>query len=198
MTGVSTVRGCLVACAVALMAVGCGAPPLTLYTLHGAPAASDTLPPRPPLGRKPTVIEIVRVTLPDEIDTEDIVVRDGSTLRRSERGRWASRLSLGVTDRLTALLAASRPDALVIDRLQGEVPSYRVLVNISRLDVTNRGVATLEADWLIAPHDPATPTRRNRARFVETGPVATDQQVVTLEEKLLDRLAAAIDLSALR
>jgi uncharacterized lipoprotein YmbA len=107
-------------------------------------------------------------------------------------------LSLGITDRLTARLAASRPDALVTDRLQGETASYRVLINISRLDVTSGGVATLEADWLIAPHDPAIPTRRNRARFSATGPVTTDQQVVALEEKLLDQLAGAIDISGLR
>jgi uncharacterized lipoprotein YmbA len=193
----AAIRCALAACVLATV-VSCGAPPLTLYTLGGPTTASDPPPPRPPLGRKPTVIEIVRVTIPDEIDTEDILVRSGSTLRRSERGRWASRLSLGITDRLTGRLAASRPDALVTDRLQGEVPTYRVLINISRLDVITGGVATLEADWLIAPHDPATPTRRNRARFTVTGPVATDQQVVTLEEKLLDQLAGAIDISALR
>ena len=197
MSGISVVRSLLFAGAVASVVVACGAPPLTLYTL-AAPTTSETPPPRPPLSRKPLVIEVVRVTLPDEIDTEDILVRNGSVLRRSERGRWASRLSLGVTDRLTGRLAASRPDALVTDRLQAEAASYRVLINISRLDVTTSGVATLEADWLIAPHDSATPTRRNRARFTVTGPVATDQQVVTLEEKLLDQLAAAIDISALR
>jgi len=193
----AAIRFALVAGALALTVVSCGAPPLTLYTL-AAPNASNPASPRPPLGRKPTVIEIVRVTVPDEIDTEDILVRNGSTLRRSERGRWASRLSLGITDRLTARLAASRPDALVADRLQAETASYRVLINISRLDVTSGGVATLEADWLIAPHDPALPTRRNRARFSATGPVATDQEIVALEEKLLDQLAGAIDISALR
>ncbi len=194
----AAMRCALVACALVLTVAGCGAPPLTLYTLAAPAPASNPAAPRPPLGRKPTVIEVVRVTVPDEIDTEDILVRNGSTLRRSERGRWASRLSLGITDRLTARLAASRPDALVTDRLQGETASYRVLINISRLDVTSGGVATLEADWLIAPHDPAIPTRRNRARFSATGPVTTDQQVVALEEKLLDQLAGAIDISGLR
>ncbi len=175
----------------ALLPAGCAAPPLTLYTL-GAPAqAADAS----PLGARPVVIEVARVAVPDELDTEDINVRDGSILRRSQTGRWASRLSVGITDRLTSRLAARRPDALVTDRPQTEAPTDRVLVSISRLDVTPKGVATLAANWLIVPRDPARPTRRDRGLFSVTGPVAADQDVVTLEGMLVDRLADAIDLS---
>ena len=144
------------------------------------------------------MIEVVRVTLRVEIDTEDILVRNGSVLAPKRAGTLGEPSVTRRHPPADWTPAASRPDALVTDRLQAEVVSYRVIINISRLDVTTGGVATLEADWLIAPHDSATPTRRNRARFTVTGPVATDQQVVTLEEKLLDQLAAAIDISALR
>ena len=68
-----------------------------------------------------------------------------------ERGlcrlRWSSRLSLGITDRLTARLAARYPRALVTDRPLTETPSDRLLINIGRLDVTAAGVATLDADF---------------------------------------------------
>ncbi len=180
--------------ATVLLLAACASPPLTLYTLGAPSIAADA----PPLGRRAMVIEVRRVTLPDYLDTQDIFVRDGNRLERSSRGRWASRLSLGITDLLTGRLAQRRPDALVTDQPQTQAPSYRILVNISRLDVTTGGVATLEADWLIVPPDPAVPTRRDRAQFSATGPVATDQDVVTLEESLLDRLAAAINIASLR
>jgi uncharacterized lipoprotein YmbA len=184
----------ILSCTAAALLASCAAPPLTLYTL-GAPAIAAN---GPPLGGKATVIEVRRVTLPDYLDTQDILVRHGNTLERSGRGRWASRLSLGITDLLTGRLAQRRPDALITDQPQTEAPSYRVLINISRLDVTADGVATLEADWQIVPRDPAMPTRRDRAGFSLNGPVATDQDVVTLEESVLDRLAGAIDITSLR
>jgi uncharacterized lipoprotein YmbA len=177
-------------CAVALLLSACGTAPLTLYTLGAPAAASDAV----PLGQKPVVIAVARVTLPDELDTEDIVVRDGSTLRRSTLGRWASRLSLGITGRVTARLAEQRPDALVTDRPLTETPAYRVLINIGRLDVSTTGAATLDADWLIVPRDSKTPTRRDRGHFTLTGAVATDHDVVTLLGVVLDQLADAIDI----
>jgi uncharacterized protein len=139
------------------------------------------------------VIAIARVTIPDELDTADIVVRDGGTLRRSSVGRWATRLSLAVTDRLTDRLAARDPGALVTDRPLTETPTVRVLVNIGRLDVSSDGVGTLDADWLVVPRDASRPARRDRLHVSVTGSVATDQDVVTLVGMLLDRLAEAID-----
>ncbi|HEX4365292.1 MAG TPA: PqiC family protein [Rhodopila sp.] len=174
--------------AVALLLASCASPPLTLYTL-GTPPASDAA----PLGARPVVIAVARVTMPDELDTEDLVVRDGSTLHRSTKGRWASRLSLGITDRLTQRLAERRPDALVTDRPLSDTPTERIQVNIGRLDVDSNGTATLDADWMIVPRDPKTPTRRDRGHFTATGPVATDADVVALLGKVLDQLAAAID-----
>ena len=61
---------------------------------------------------------------------QDIIVRDGSTLHRSRQGRWASRLSLGITDRLTERLAQRWPRALVTDRPLTDRLRTRVLINI--------------------------------------------------------------------
>jgi uncharacterized lipoprotein YmbA len=180
--------------ALALLASSCAAPTLTLYTLD-APGMTIE---QAPLGDKPVVIAVARVTVPDQLDTEDIVVRDGSTLRRSRLGRWASRLSLGITDRLTERLAAQRPDALVTDRPLTQTPTERILINISRLDVTAAGTAVLDADWLIVPRDPAEPTRRDRGQFSVTGPLGTDQDVVTLVGLVVDKLAGAIRIPAAR
>ena len=172
----------------AVLLSSCGTPPLTLYTLGAPPVASEAS----PLGNRPVVIAVARVTVPDELDTEDLVVRDGSTLRRSTLGRWASRLSLGITDRVTQRLAERRPDALVTDRPLTDTPAYRVLINVGRLDVTSAGMATLDADWMIVPREPGAQTLRDRGHFSVTGPVGTDQDVVTLLGGVLDQLAAAI------
>jgi uncharacterized lipoprotein YmbA len=180
--------------AVAFLAVSCASPPLTLYTLGVPSAASDAA----PLGGKPLVIEVRRVTIPDYLDTEDILVRDGNTLVRSSQGRWGTRVSLGVTNFLTGKLAQRRPDALVTDETPIAPPNYRLFINISTLDVIGSGTVTLDADWELVPRDPALPLRRERGRFTSTGPVATDQDVVTLTVAVLQQLANAIDVTSLR
>jgi uncharacterized lipoprotein YmbA len=177
--------------AAALLLVSCAGPPLVLYTLN-VPA-----PDAPPPGPARLVIQVARVTVPDELDSQDIVYRNGDVLHRSQQGRWSSRLSLGITDRLTERLGARRPDALVTDQPQSDAATYRLLINISRLDVTAAGTAELDANWTIVPRDAAQPVLRDRVRLGAEGPVATDQDVVALVSGLLDRLAVAIDISRL-
>ena len=179
---------------VALMTASCASPSLAIYTLGTPAAAADTA----PLSGKATVIEMRRASVPDNLDSQDILVRNGSTLVRSTRGRWASRLSLSVTTYLTARLAQRLPAALVTDQPQIDPPDYRIFVTISRLDVTAAGVATLDADWLVVPRNPARPTWRRRGRFSSTGPVANDQDVVALYRAVVSQLAGAIDVAKLR
>jgi uncharacterized lipoprotein YmbA len=180
--------------AAALLAASCASPPLTLYTLGVPSAASDAA----PLGNRTLVIEVRRVTVPDYLDSEDILVRDGNILVRSSQGRWATRVSLGVTYFVTGKLAQRRPDALVTSESPPESPAYRLSIDVSTLDVTSGGTATLDADWQFVPRDAALPTKRGRGRFTSTGPVATDQDVVTLTVAVLQQLADAIDVTGLR
>jgi cholesterol transport system auxiliary component len=172
---------------VCLLLTSCAAPPLTLYTLDTGSSEG------PPVSQASVVIAVARVTVPDELDTQDIVVRDGSTLRRSALGRWASRLSLAITDRLTERLRQRYPRELVTDRPLLETPAERLLVNIARLDITSAGAASLDADWMVVPGDPRRTAIRDRLHVTASGPVATDQDVVTLVGVVLDKLAAAID-----
>ncbi len=181
----------------AVALVSCAEPAVTRYTL-GSPGPSAAA---PALGRALLVIEVARVAIPDELDTQDILVRRGSTLERSHGGRWASRLSVGVTERLAARLSQSRPDALVTDEPQGAAPDYRILIHVSALDVVSEGAggrATLAADWLIVPRDARLPTARDRVRLEAAGPVATDRETVALVTEVVDRLAGAIDIAGLR
>lgn len=177
--------------ALPLLAASCASPSLSIYTLEPSNSPSQAA----PLPSRALVIEIRRVVIPDSLDTQDILIRDGSTLQRSSHGRWASRLSVGITRYLTGLLAAQRPEALVTDQPQPEAPNVRIFLTISTFDVTSAGVATLEADWTIVPRNPTQPTRRQRARFTATGPVTTDQDVVALMQTVLTQLAGAMDRS---
>ena len=177
-----------------LLLASCAAPPLVLYTLDKPGAGPGVA----ELGRNALVIEVTRVSVPDELDTQDIQVRRGSVLQASQGGRWASRLSVGATGLLTSRLARHRPDALVTDQPQAGTPSYRIVVNISRLDVTAEGNAVLEADWQVVPGNPALRVRRDRASFHATGLVAIDRDVVAMVGAVLGLLADRIDILALR
>ncbi len=174
-----------------LLLAGCGAPPLTLYTLSEGAGSG---PAAPSLGAHPFVIEVARVTIPDDLDSEDIVLQDGSILRRSKTGRWASRLSLEITSMLTQRLAARHPEALVTDVRQLASPSERLLVSISRLDLAVDGAAEITADWQIVPADGRRDIMRDRAQFRLSGAVSNDHDVVGLEQQLIEKLANAISL----
>jgi hypothetical protein len=182
--------GALALAATAALVTACASSPQTLYTLESA-----AIPAAPATG-KLKVVEIRRAIVPDHLDNQDIMVRNGSTLARSSRGRWASRLSLGATHFVAAQLAQHRPDLLITDQPQVEPPDYQVFLTISRLDVTADGSATLEADWLIVPRASGSPSQRRRGEFSATGPVATDRDVVSLNRTLLEQLGQAIAASA--
>jgi uncharacterized protein len=177
----------------ALLLASCAGPALTTYTLALPPPASDiVLPPNAP------VIVVSRITVPSDEDSTDITLRDGSVLRRSISGRWGSRLAVGMTTRVAERLAERFPKALVTTAPQTDAAAATVRINISRLDIGADGNAVLEADWSVVPGNAQIPARQQRTRIALQGPVATDQDVVTLTGQLADRLAAAIDLGTLR
>lgn len=177
-----------------LFAIGCAAPSLSLYTLEPPDPRSEGT----PLGHRALVVEVRHAVIPDYLDSQDILVRDGTRLERSPRGRWASRLSTTITRYLTGVLAARYPNVLLTDQPQVGTPNDRIFIRISTFDVTRAGIATLEADWTIMPRNAAQPERLQRARFTTSGPVATDREVVTLMQSVLTQLADSIDMARLR
>lgn len=172
----------------ALLLTGCAGPSLRLYTLGDTPVSEDVL----PLPRGAPVIEVDRLILPNDLDSQDILLRDGNVLERSRTSRWASRLSLLATDLVTSRFAARTPNALVTDQSSVGTPDYRILIHVARLDVAKHGLGVLEADWQIFGSHPGSPTSRGRAQITLAGPTSTDQDIVHLETGLLDRLADAI------
>ena len=186
------------ACAALASVAACASPPVTLYVLGAAGGGSGAEPGTTRSG--PMVIELARLSLPDYLDNEDIVVRQGSTLQVSHTGRWASRLSEGATALITARLAQTRPGVLVTRQTQAVTPAYRIRINISRFDVATAGStvdASLDADWSIVPGDPGRAPRRDRTHLSASGPGGSDQDVVAIQTTLLSRLADAIDITRL-
>lgn len=175
---------------VALSLAGCAAPPLRLYTLAEPPVSADAR----PLPRGAAVIAVDRLVLPDVLDSDDIVLTDGNVVQRSRTGRWASRLSLLATDLVTSRLAMRAPDTLVTDQLGAREPDYRLMIDITRLNVTSKGRALLDAEWEIRPRTSARGTLRGRVEVALSGPDASDRDIASLDTALFERLADAIEL----
>ena len=174
----------------ALLIAGCAAPSLRFYTLGRAPATGRSL----PLPRQAAVIEVDRLILPNYLDSQDILLSDGSILQGSSTGRWASRLSLLATELVTSRLAMRVPDDLVTDQRPAEAPQYRILIHVARLDITKDGRAAMDADWRILTSDREGHATGGRAQIRLTGSTATDRDTVHLERALFERLADSISL----
>jgi uncharacterized protein len=177
--------------AVPVLLAGCASPPVRFYTL-GAPAIAVGAVPTGIVTPTTPVVAVARVALPDYLDGQEIVVRDGNRIENSATGRWAGRLSLGATDLITARLAEARHDLFVTDQPQTLPATWRLAVNISRLDVTRHGTASLDADWSIIPNDPHRPILHSRASFSQGGPATTDGETASLTQAVLDQLADRI------
>jgi uncharacterized protein len=166
----------------------CAAPPLKVYTLDAPAVLVDTGP-----AQTQASLKVWRIVLPDYLDTQDIVLRKGSQINRSNHARWASRLSIGSTDLVTARLAAARPDLFVTDQPMVSPARYSLFINISRLDVSWDGTASLAADWTIVPRDERRSELHDRTAFALTGPVKTDADIVALTNAILGELAVRIE-----
>lgn len=167
---------------------GCAAPPVQFYTL-GAPAIAQnntTLPASAP------VLGVSHVTLPDYLDSQDILTRHSDQLDRSPNGRWGSRLSQGVTDLLSAHLGQDWPNYVVTTQPLAETPALRLAVNISRLDLDSSGQGALDADWALIPSDEHQPILHSRGSFIAQGTVSTDGGKVALTRTLVEQLATRI------
>ncbi|RBM08597.1 PqiC family protein [Novacetimonas cocois] len=180
----------------ASLLAACSSAPVKFYTLGASAIATGATSPSgsvSPVTDSTTVIEVEHARIPDYLDGQDILVRDGHEIERSSLGRWASRLSVGATDLVTARLAQKWPDRFVTDQPQPQPPTWRLAINISRLDVSRNGAAALNADWSIIPQDLHQPIQRNRTHIETTGSGAgSNNHVAETTESLLDQLSDKI------
>jgi uncharacterized lipoprotein YmbA len=150
------------------------------------------------------VVDIRTVSLPDYLDTTDILLRDGrNELKASETGRWGERLSVGITDALIAALARRQPMTRVLHKPLSGQPARDLLVDIEAFDIQAGGQCVLTARWTILQDDRRTIDAAERGTFVtKTAGSVTDAAVASAMAEavvqLADRIAADLSRGAKR
>ena len=108
----------------------------------------------------------------------------------------SSVLSVAVTDYVTHLLSIKNPTLFITNQRQVGMPTSQILINISHLDVQNlgnqNGSAILEADWSIIPRNEHLPINKQKGTFFASGSIASDSDVIKIEQALSIQLVNQI------
>lgn len=176
------------AAGLALTACSSGPPPVT-YVL-GTPARDGER--VQPLTGRP-VVEVKPVLVPDYLDTSDIQLRrDGNVVAPSTTGRWAERLSAGVTRAMATELARRLPGLVVATTVPAERPARQVLAEIQSFEPRSEGVVVLVGRWRVL--DGAARDTLAGESVSLTTPLASqrDAEVVAAMTRLIEDLAGRI------
>ena len=142
------------------------------------------------------LVRIERVRLPDYLDSRDILTRSGGEVVPSQTGRWAERLSVGVTRALAASLATGLTHVVVTSEQPVEPPILRVLVDITAFEATANRQVVLVARWTVTNGTGEKSLTAEQASFTEPVAPGDDSAVVAAMslalEKLADRIAAGV------
>ena len=182
-----TIRSILAIWCVALL-IGCGSSPAPRIYVLSTPATpiGDV---RLESGRP--IVELKPVSLPDFLDTSDILIRNGrNELTVSETARWGERLSIGITHALAAALVSRMPGTTIVTTSLYQRPIRVIRVEIEAFDVLPDGRCILVAHWVVDGPDRRAPA------IAERGSVTTqamgglgDSAIVTAMSEAIDKLA---------
>lgn len=178
------------ACGAAALIIACGCsstPPTRLYVLEKTPVT--------PLYSLPSELRLTLgpVMMPEYLERQQIVVRDGGRLRMSGYDRWSEPLGRGVTSVLTEQLsAATDSEILPFMWPGGTAGDWRIPVEIIRFEAQTPGRVLLEARWVLMSPDGDETGSRHRASY--EAPVDTDDHEAIVREsgRLLSELAMDI------
>ena len=165
----------MLACAVLVLATGCGStPPSRFYTLGSAGAPVTT--------SSELSVAVGPVSVPAIVDRPQIVVTTGpNQVRLDEFNRWASPLqdniSRVVAENLVAMLGTPRVTRFL--QSADADAAFRVAIEVQRFDSTPGEAATLDAVWTV---------RRTKDGRSETGRTAVREPE---QDKGFEALAAA-------
>jgi uncharacterized lipoprotein YmbA len=178
--------------AAALPLWGCGSYPLPKVYLLGDPAPAVA-------GVSSTkglpVIELKTVQVPDNLDTSDIVRLAGANqFTASAKGRWGERLSVGITQDLVATLSTQLPQAVIENRGAYE-PTRRLLVTVSRFDISPDGRCVLSARWRLTDAAGKVLSDSDEATFIEMAASGSDAAAAAAMTVALDHLATRIGMT---
>jgi len=172
----------------ALCLAGCGSMPVRrTYVLGGPP---------PVIGvrseRGVPVIELRAVSVPDYLDTTDILRRAGpNEVGASETGRWGERLSLGLADALVSALLPRLPGRIVTSR-PVDNPARSITVEVESFDIAADGRCLLAARWRIADGGRGTTSAAEFGAFSEIATPPDDSSVAAAMTRAVDQLAERI------
>ncbi len=142
-----------------------------------------------------THIELKTVTVPDYLDTTDIVRRTASNeVTTSATGQWSERLSLGIT-RALALDLARRLPQMVIESRSAYEPARRLFVDVERFEIGEDGRCTLTARWRVTNLDGKDKPDSEQGTFIETSTAKTDAAEASAMTAAIDHLAGQIALT---
>ncbi len=183
-----------------VVVAGCSSgPPRSLYSLSPPvdPAAGISNVTGQP------IIQLLPVTMPDYLDTTDILLRKGGNeLKVSATGRWAERLSDGLDHALRADLVLRLPG----DRVTAAPPTIRlarqIRVTVDAFDVRPDGRCILTAAWTVLDQNKESILVSERGVFVAaankaSGSVA-DADIVSAMAVATGQLADGIAASVLK
>jgi uncharacterized lipoprotein YmbA len=140
-------------------------------------------------------LELKTVTVPDYLDTTDILRRSASNaVITSETGRWGERVSLGITHALAIDLAKRLPNVVVESRGAYE-PARRLLVDVERFEIGEDGRCTLIARWRITTADNKVDSKSESGAFIVAATARTDAAASMAMSSAIDELAARIALT---
>ena len=195
MTLLSQARQSLLGVVVVTALTACGTGPAPrIYVLH---APAETAVPVVLETNRP-IIELKPVSVPDYLDTTDIVLRDGRNgLTISPTGRWGERLSVGVGQALGAALVIRLPNVLVVAVPIQVQRARRAIVDIEAVDVHPDGRCIMTVRWTVMAADRRTTLVVERATIVtQASQTVTDASIVAAMalgiRELADLIAVAI------
>jgi uncharacterized lipoprotein YmbA len=168
---------------------GCAATkPPAIYIL------GDTGAPRPGVSSRTglPVLEVMTVTVPDYLDTTDIMRRTGpNQVKASGTGQWGERLSVGVTDALAARLALLLPGDMIV-KTEPAKPAPRLQVQIEQFDIAPDGSCTITASWQVLSSNHANVLVTERGTFPATATTRDDAAVAAALSQAVTHLANQI------
>jgi uncharacterized lipoprotein YmbA len=187
-------RRALLAAVPALLAA-CGSTPTTeVFTLTRAGS------PPPPASGRPILVHVDRATVAGYFDRAQLVTRRADyRVSFHEFAVWgepiADLITRAVVDDLAQRFGADQVMATPSPR--PKPPTWRIELDITRFDVTEAGIATLDARWnlLSGRTDALAASRREIIEAPAQAPLTNAARVAALRETLAalaERIAAAI------
>jgi uncharacterized lipoprotein YmbA len=192
-------KSCLTLAALVIL-IGCSSSPLPRTYVLSAPA-DPVAGVHNEAGRP--VVELATVSMPDYLDSSDILLRDGrNELKPSATGKWGERLSVGITHALEVSLGRRLPGILVTHTPMSGQPTRRLLVDVAAFDFQPDGRCVLTARWTVSGSDPQTVAIAEQGTFVTIAPTSAgafaDSAVVSAMAAAVDQLADRMAVSLRR